>query len=103
MDSLNNYSQGTNNINLIFVKNLDDGETIELDDYIKLLENKILSKTEYENININVILVLNRVGANINGSMDKNGDLPTSNEDIIKKNGNINFMIVNNILPYGSK
>lgn len=103
MDNLDNHSQGTNNINLIFVKNLNDGETIQIDDYIKLIEDKILSKGDYENINVNVILVLNRVNVSINKPMDENMNFPTSNKDIIKKNGNLNFMIINNILSYDSK
>lgn len=91
-----------NNINIVIIKNMDENEEININEYITLIDEKIISKDDCSNRNINVIFIENIFLDDDLKSYKKIDNTPLNDDGdkiIQSSNNNINFMIIKNILP----
>lgn len=99
-----NFSEDikNNNLNIVVIKYRNQNERISYFDCIKELEN-LISDNKYKNSNINITLIDNIIGCE-SIYEDKNlNKIPIDEKDTVLENKNVNFIIVKNILPNGSK
>lgn len=98
------YSKNENkNLNFVMVKNIDDHEPIDFEDYVSKLKNKILlDNISPFNKNVNFILIVNIVShteVNIEPTPTLMSLIESGETIIQSENTNINLIIVKNIIP----
>lgn len=97
LKSINN-----NNLNIVIIKYRNQNEKISYFDCIKELES-VINDNKYRNFNVNITLIDNLIGMESTCEDKDFNNIPINKKDTIIGDENINFIIIKNILPNGSK